>query len=304
MKNEIFNEKIKGFIVNINGQLTSGDKAKISIFDRGLLFGDSIYEVTSTINRKILFFTEHLNRLFNSADLISLPLNFSNDEIVQESIKTLEKLNCDNAYIRIIITRGLSFPSIDPTQFIANNLIIICMPSLNEPTFWQEEGIKVIIGNTIRNHKRSIDPNAKSGNYLNNIMALSEAKRRGFSDTIMCNSDGVITEGTTNNIWLIKNGVYKTPSLDSGLLKGITREKILTILKKKNLPIQETKITPEELINSEECFISSSTRGIVPITQINDKIIGDGTAGKKTKLLFDYYQEFLLQEMDKTPYSF
>lgn len=270
--------------------------AKISVFDRGFLFGDSIYEVTDAYDYTPLFIEEHLDRLWVSASKIFMPITFTRSELKIEIEKTLKKLNEKRAYIRLIITRGEGEITLDPTLSNTNNLIIICKKLNDNPSWWYSRGVEVIVANTLRNSSLSMDPSIKSGNYLNNILAYNEAVTQGAYDAVMLNHEGHVTEGTTNNIWMIKDGVIKTPPLKAGLLSGITRAKLLEICKENNMKFLETNITETEFKEADEAFLTSSTKRIVPIVKVGDKVIGNGKPGTQTLLLLsEYLKKFNLR---------
>lgn len=269
-RQEKFTQFIQSTTVNINGHLSPSKDASISIFDRGFLYGDSIYEVTYSINGHLIFFEEHLNRLYNSASLLNMEIFLSREQIIEEALKTLSASKIERAYVRIIITRGETEINLDPSASFKNNFVIIVKPQPEYPAENYTHGLKMVISSVLRNDRKSINPNAKSGNYLNNVMAMSEAKKLGADDAIMVNPHGFVTEGTTSNIWLVKDGIIKTPPETSGLLKGITREKVLEICKDNHYPLAVTELMPEDILEADEVFITSSTKGIMPIYQVND----------------------------------
>lgn len=289
-------------LVSINGEIKTPKDANISIFDRGFLFGDSVYEVTSITENCPMFFDEHYERLINSAALIGLELRFPKKEILNQIYQLYEKTKYSQSYVRIIVTRGIGEISLDYNNCHDHSLIIIIKELPENPKTWYQNGVHMMISSILRNDKRSMDPNAKSGNYLNNILALNEAKKAGAYDAIMVNNDGFVTEGSTNNIWMIKDEKFITPSLECGLLKGITRTKIIKLLNEHNLPIHEAKISPTEILSSDEAFLTSATKSVIPITQINDTIIGDGNPGKWTKHISEIYQKFI--EKHRSSFSF
>lgn len=260
--------------VNINGEITPAEAASISIFDRGFLYGDSIYEVTYSEDRKLIFFEDHLNRLYNSASLLGMNIFLSRDEIIEESLKTLKESNLDRAYIRIILTRGETEIGLDPSGSYRNNLAIIVKPQPEYPQIQYTQGLKLFLSNVVRNNREALDPNAKSGNYLNNVMAIKEAKNQGFDDAVMVNGNGKITEGTSFNIWVVKDSIIYTPPVSSGLLKGITRDKVIEICRDTDFAIKEVEFEPDFLMTADEVFITSSTKGIMSIKQINDTSFG------------------------------
>lgn len=285
-------------VVNINGEIFSPSDAKISIFDRGFLFGDSVYEVAYSQENVIIFYDDHIQRLYNSASLIGMQIYLGENYIKEQIIKTLKVKNISESYIRVILTRGESQINLDPSCSFKNNLIIIVGPKPVYPLAQYQNGLNLIIVNTLRNNIKATNPNAKSGNYLNNVLAVNEAKSLGVDDAIMLNDKNEVTEGPTFNIWMIKDGIFATPPLKSGLLRGITREKVIYILKKNNLPFSENVIYADQLLDADEIFITSSTRGIMPISKINDKIFGNNlndwpNIAKISKL----YNEFINNEV-------
>jgi branched-chain amino acid aminotransferase len=280
-------------LININGDITGKEDAKISVFDRGFLFGDSIYEVTLTYDSVLFKIEEHFDRLWESAASLALHISHSRKELVYEINKTLTKLNEKRAYIRIIITRGEGMIGLDPNLASKNNLIIICKSLPENPTWWYQSGVEMIIANTLRNPKESMDPSIKSGNYLNNVLAYAEAKDRGAFDAIMLNREGFITEGTTNNIWIVKNNELITPPLAAGLLSGITRQTLIQLTKQHNLAISERNFTANDLYSADEAFLTSSTKELVPIIKVDEKSIGSGTPGPHIKNLHQIYKNHI-----------
>lgn len=291
--------------VNINGEITDGHKATLSIFDRGFLYGDSIYDVTISAERSIVFLEDHIERLFRSAALIDLHVYYSREQIIEEVLRTLKVANRDHAYIRIILTRGETSITLDPSVSFSNNLIIIVKEKKIYPKKFYQEGVYLLISNTIRNHIRSVNPNAKSGNYLNNVMAMSEARKLGADDALMVNSQGEITEGTTFNVWCIKDNKIYTPGLKSGLLEGITRAKVLEIGRQHNIPIHVDSISVDFILNADEVFITSSMRGVIPVSRINDhqyQIFKEKDSF--TRKIMTLYSELINNEVKQTNYKY
>ncbi len=284
-------------IININGKIVPSSEAKISIFDRGFLFGDSVYEVLRTYNHIPFLLQEHLDRLQNSANIIALPINYSLKELKQILHTTLQhfwqKTPQYEAYIRLIITRGEGGLTLDPTEQIKNNLIIIIKPQLPNPPQWYTEGVKFIIAENQKTPKQTIDPNCKSGNHLPHVLALQQARMRGAFDAIMLNQYGMITEGTSNNIWIVKDKIIMTPPLQSGILEGLTRKTIINILQEQQIPFKQTALYPQDAYQAEECFFTSSTREIVPIVEIDGYKIGTGKPGPVYQRLHKLYHQFI-----------
>lgn len=291
--------------VNINGVITPSEQASISVFDRGFLYGDSIYEVTYSEDNCLIFFHDHLERLYNSASLLGMSIFLSRDMIVSESLKTLKASKLSRAYIRIIITRGETEIGLDPNNSFKNNLIIIVKPQPKYPTTQYDNGLKLFLSNVVRNNRKALDPNAKSGNYLNNVLAIKEAKNQGFDDAIMLNHSGMVTEGTSFNIWAVKDNIVYTPPVSSGLLRGITREKTIEICHEASIILDHTEFDANFLQNADEVFITSSTKGIMPICQIGEKRYGNCIADwPTTKNLLEKYADIIENEKSVSEYKY
>lgn len=282
---------MKNEIVSINGTLMDPSEATISVFDRGFLYGDSIYEVTLTYDKKPSFMDEHLDRLEHSANSLMMKLQFSRERIKEEIQKCIDAVDSKRLYIRLIITRGCGAIGLDPNLADEQNFIILCKDLPNYPVEWYENGVDLVVADVRRNPKKAIDPSIKSGNYLNNVMAMAQAQQKGAYDAVMLNFHGQVTEATTSNIWLVKNKVLMTPPITSGLLGGITRKALLSIAEEQNMAFEEVNFTVAELKAADEVFLSSSTKELVPVAKIDGSPIGTGKPGEMTKKLHQLYLE-------------
>ncbi len=290
--------------ININGKIVGEDEAKISVFDRGFLFGDSIYDVTYSNSRSFVFLDEHLDRLWNSAKLIGMDMQVSREEIITRLMETAKAANLDEAYARIIVTRGESDLNIGTADF-KQNVVIFIKPNIQYAPELYERGLHLSLVSRFRNDKRSLDPNAKSGNYLNNILALQEAKQSGADDAIMANQAGEVTEGTTFNVWIVKDGKVMTPHPTSGLLKGITRAKVMDLCIANNFNFEERAISTQELIDADEIFITSATKGIMPVYKLNAKIYAETSAQRPvTEALRKCYIELIEKHINSGVHSY
>lgn len=280
-------------LVNINGKIVSSEEATVSVFDRGFLYGDSIYEVTMTMDNIPFMVEAHLDRLEKSAQKIALPLPMPRQQIVDELIRLVKKLGAKKCYVRIVCTRGEGEITLDPTKPLTGNFILIAKELLPNPKTWYQQGVWMVVADVVKKHQRATDPSVKSGNYLNNVMAMAEAKKAGAFDAIMLNHQGMVSEGTTSNIWIVEGDSFITPPLDAGLLGGITRQSLLDLGRAKKLSMSEQNFNPDRLKNADEVFLTSTTKEIVPIVKIDDKIIGSGQPGVNTKKLHALYQELM-----------
>lgn len=284
---------MEDFFVNINGTLFPGQEAKISVFDRGFLYGDSVYEATRTFNKRPFRIDQHIDRLFLSAEKISLSPTYSKEVILSEVLKTIEASPFENATIRIVLTRGTNQDlGLDPELSGPNNLVIFTKRIKPNPAWWTTDGISMIF------YQKKILASGslpKTGNYQENILANKEARERGFYDAFMVNTDGHITEGTTSNAWMIKDGILFTPPLSDGVLDGLTRRALFEMGRRQMLPLPlvEKSLGKEDFLSADECFITSTTRNIVPVTKIESRLIGSGKPGKLTLELLLRYLEFV-----------
>jgi branched-chain amino acid aminotransferase len=286
------------YFVSINGQATDSETASISIFDHGFLFGDSVYEVVRTIDGRIFAWQAHIDRLFHSARQIGLELPWSREKLRQEVIQILARSQLQSeAYVRLVITRGVGELNIDPSSCQAPTRILIAkaLPSL--PSEAYKTGVALSLVKTKRNSKHATNPGIKSGNYLNNVLALMEARSNEALEAVMLNENGHITECTTSNIFLVKDSTIFTPSLDCGLLAGVTRGLVIDSARVHGQAVQEGRLSAADLLSADEVFITSTTRDVVPISSIDDKRLAP-IPGSITKRISQLYQNEVRNHLD------
>jgi branched-chain amino acid aminotransferase len=281
---------MENFIININQEIFDETTAKISVLDRGFLYGDSVYEATRTFNRRPFRLDQHIDRLFSSAEKIYLEPTLSKQEIITEIQKTISASTHENVSIRIILTRGdNSDLGLDPELASSNNLVIITKEIKPNPAWWYENGVAMIF---YQKKSSNVGPLPKAGNYIENMLAYREAKQKSAFDSIMINPEGFVSEGTTSNIWMVKNNCIYTPPLSVGILEGLTRKTLLEIMP----TIEEKKLTPEDFLAADECFISSTTRDLIPVISIDNHKIGTGAPGPKTTKLLSLYRAYVTKD--------
>lgn len=258
-------------IIVVNGQWAKPLDAKISVLDRGLLFGDNVFEVCVGFGRKILDMDKHLNRLRNSAALIDLPIPWSDEELSFELHSVAEKLGFKKIYLRLMVTRGNGLGLECDGEDGPSKIIYGLKPTLVSERFY-EEGIKLALKTSDKNSRGE---RAKTGNYLDSIIAIKRSKSQGFDDILWCNTDGEITESSTANIFFIArqgdNVEIVTPSIQSGLLKGITRETLRELLIRARIPVREEIIYKDELAKFDEAFVCSTVKGLIPVQMIGNQ---------------------------------
>ena len=283
--------------IYIDGNYYSKDEAKISVFDHGLLYGDGIFEGIRIYNGKAFMLKAHIKRLFECAKAIMLQIPHSAEEltdIVKESIQKNDMhKDGSTGYIRLIITRGPGDLGLDPAKCEKAGVIIITGQITLYPAEYYSKGIKIITSSVRRNSADSIDPKIKSLNYLNNILAKIEAKNSGCLEAIILNKNGYVAECTGDNIFIIKNGILHTPDISNGALNGITRDSILKIAKKSGIETREGNLTLFDIYNADECFLTGSGAEIMPVTEVDSRIIENGLPGEITLKLLDDYRKMV-----------
>lgn len=285
--------------INFNGSIQ--DEAFISVLDHGFLFGDSVYEVVATHGNKLCFLEAHLARLRNSAAGISLEIPSEDEWFVEQISRTVQSANFEETYIRIIVTRGVGEIDIDPGSCDRPNIIIIAAPAKVYPHNYYEKGIDLALVSVKRNARESLNPGIKTGNYLNNILAKMEANRLGAQDALMLNAEGVLTEGTTSNFFFVNEGKLFTPSLDCGILSGITRDVAIQLALENGIPLEEGHWPPEELTHAEEAFVTGTVKKIMPATRLDGKPIGNGKPGPITARFMRLYDQLLDEKYGMQP---
>lgn len=280
------------YAISINGEFVNEAEAKISVLDHGFLFGDSIYEVVRTVNGKLFAADRHLRRLHNSADSLAMPLQQPDEFYLDLWRKLHAQRSGGESYLRVIVTRGVGPLTLDFTQCEKQTVVGIGK-LLNK---WPDEdyaaGCKIVLAQVRRNPKQSTDPAIKSGNYLNNVLALKEARAEGATEAVMLNVQGHVTEATTSNIFMVKDGVVKTPALAEGLLEGVTRGFVFEVCRELGIPCEEAAFTGEEMLNADEVFLTGTTRDVMPVGRIGEQKI-KLTPGSLTIKIANAYHEVL-----------
>jgi branched-chain amino acid aminotransferase len=277
-------------IVNLNGNITAEAYAVISVFDHGFLYGEGVYETLRTYQGEPFLFDRHMLRLRRSASMLALPIPLSDAEIDGRFRDTMHAAGLDGgpdreAYIRLLVTRGVGDLSYDLGVCPSPSIVIIVKPQVDPPADAYEHGVAVVIVSTVRNHPETVNPMIKSNNLLNNALGMQEAVKRGGFEGVMRNYRGEIAECTTSNLFVVKNGAALTPPLAAGLLPGITREFLFEVGEERKIPVREAVLHDEDLFGADEAFLTSTTRELVPIVRVDDRPIGAGTPGPVTLAL-------------------
>lgn len=257
----------------INEKIVAAHEAHISVYDHGLLYGDGVFEGLRFYGGKVFKLEAHLLRLQQSADAIALKIPYSLQRIQQAISQLIAEYPRDSGYLRLVVTRGKGSLGIDPQKCPTASLFIIAddLQVIHNPD--PDSGVKLLVASTRRMPAECLDPAIKSLNYLNNILARIEANKAGMDEAVMLNLQGFVTEGTVDNIFMIKDGILMTPKLSDGLLQGITRDTILQIAEKMGIPTQQTSLTIDDFLQAEECFLTGTGAELIPVRQINQHVL-------------------------------
>jgi len=283
--------------VYINGKFYDKHEAKITVFDHGLLYGDGVFEGIRTYNRLVFKLKEHIDRLFESAHSIILQIPLNKEQLIKAVISTLKANNLKDAYVRLLVTRGEGDLGLDPRKCIGKATIIIIADKIAlYPEKLYKKGLKIITVPTVRTFPEALNPQIKSLNYLNNILAKIEAINAGFDEAIMLDSLGYVAECTGDNIFIVKRNHLYTPPQCMGTLRGITRDTVLEIARKDKIPVHEHVLTRHEVYIADECFLTGTAAEIIPVVEVDGRVIGGGKPGSLTLKLMKKFKGLTKKE--------
>ncbi len=266
----------------INGKLLPKEQATVSVYDRGLLYGDGIFEGIRAYNGRVFRMKEHLDRLWDSARAIALEIPISKEEMDKAIYETLKANDLPHGYIRLIVTRGAGSLGLNPFNSSNPQVIIIADTIALYPPELYESGLEIVTASTIRNHPAALNARIKSLNYLNNIMAKVEALNAGCKEALMLNHKGEVSECTGDNIFLIKDGTLFTPPMSAGILGGITRDAVMELAAAAERECQEVTLTRHDVYVADECFLTGTAAEVIPVVKIDGRPLGDGKPGPVT----------------------
>lgn len=275
--------------IYLNGKWVDAQKAQISVYDHGLLYGDGVFEGIRSYSGLVFKLKEHVERLFESAHTLMLKIPLTQEEMRQAVVETLRVNKLTDAYIRLVVTRGVGDLGLDPRKCNAPTIFIITDKIVLYPARVYKEGMSIVTVPTPRNLPEALNPQIKSLNYLNNILAKIEATNAGVEEALMLSAHGYVAECTGDNIFIVRKGVLLTPPPYAGILKGITRQAVMELASKSRIPVREQMLTRHDLFNAQECFLTGTAAEIAPIARIDGRVIGQGRPGKITlKLMHDF----------------
>ncbi len=273
----------------IDGKYYEKEKAKISVFDHGLLYGDGVFEGIRAYHGRVFKLAEHVERLFCSAKAILLTIPMTPEAVAKAVVDTCRRNKIRDGYIRLLVTRGEGTLGLDPRRCPKASVIIIAATIQLYPQEFYEKGLTIITVPTTRNLHSALNPAIKSLNYLNNILAKIEAQNGGCEEAVMLNSEGFVSEGTGDNLFIVKGGRLLTPPLSAGTLYGITRATVMELAVESGVAVSEPNLTRYDLFNADECFLTGTGAEIVPVVKIDGRVIGTGKPGPLTRQLEERY---------------
>ena len=283
--------------INVNGRIAYGTDATIPVLDHGFLYGEGVYEVCRTYHGHPLLLDRHMRRMRNSAEMIALPVPFTNGEALALVTETLAAgslatpgLPGPEAYVRLLLTRGVGELSYDPASCPCPTVVVIVKPHVEPAADIYDEGVRVSLVPIVRNHPLSLNPLIKSNNLLNNALAMQNALKQGAFEAVMRNHRGEIAECSQSNLFVVKGGTAITPPIDAGLLAGITREFLFEVAQEMGVPMAESLVRDEDLLGADEAFLTSTTREVVPIVLVDDHRVGSGRPGPVTRALLEGFR--------------
>jgi branched-chain amino acid aminotransferase len=284
--------------VFVNGRITAETDAVVPVFDHGFLYGEGVYEVCRTYFGRPFLFDRHLRRLRASADRIALTLPFDDEAVADWIDRTLVAADLrpwrpdhDDAYIRLLVTRGIGELTYDPAACRTPTVVIIARPFQGPPAAAYERGVTVALVSIQRNAPAALNPLIKSNNLLNNALAMQEALRFGAIEAVMRNQRGELAEMSQSNLFVVRGGRVSTPPLTAGLLAGITREYALELCRGLDIEAVEATLRDDDLLGADEAFLTSTTREIMPIVRVGEAVVGAGVPGPITRRLMDAFSQ-------------
>jgi branched-chain amino acid aminotransferase len=282
--------------VYVNGAITPADKAVIPVYDHGFVYGEGVYETLRTYNRVPFLYERHMRRLRASAQHLHLDVPFDDEQLYRDIERTVDAAGeLPEAYIRVLLTRGVGELTYDITATPIPSVVIIVRPIDEVPARVLNQGIRISLVSVLRNHPGSVNPIIKSNNLLNNALAMQEAHRRGGEEGLMRNYRGELSECSQSNFFMVRGGVVLTPKSEAGLLEGVTRAFMFDVGRDAGIEVRAETLYPKDLETADEAFITSTTRELSPVVQIDERVIATGRPGPITLTLLDGYRRRALE---------
>ena len=289
-------------LIYIDGEYYPKSQAKISVYDHGFLYGDGVFEGIRAYNGVVFKLREHIARLYASAHVLMLKIPLTQEQMVQAVVDTCRKNKLKDAYIRLVVTRGIGDLGLDPRKCGEATVIVIADTIVLHEDEAKVKGITALVSWVRRDPVDGTSHEVKSLNYLNSVMAKIEANMSGADEAICLNKEGCLAEGVGENVFVVKNGKIVTPPTAAGALEGITAKAVFALAKKLGYDISEANVTPAMLFNADELFFTGTAAEIVPIREVNWRKIGEGTAGPVARRLMTEFKKVVLDPKEGVPF--
>jgi branched-chain amino acid aminotransferase len=283
------NEMSEG-AVWIDGVLQPAQQARVSVFDRGFLYGDSAFEVMRTYDKRPFREAAHVERLRRSCERLLIALPRSDRELSEIIASAIAASDLPECYVRVMVTRGVGPMNIDLAQATQPSILVFALTLTPLAPSVYANGIAVGLSRAARATDGTRAVGAKTSNYLGSVLALHEVKQRGAQEALILGPTGEVIEGATSNVFVVRGGELLTPPIDAGILAGITRQTVLEVAAEQALPVRETQLHPSDLYQADEVFITSTVREVVPVVRVDDKLIRDGRPGAVTARVLAGYR--------------
>jgi len=280
-------------LIYLDGAYVPREEAKVSVFDHGYLYGDGVFEGIRSYDGRVFKLMEHLQRLFEGAHHIMLEVPITLEEMAEATLETMRRNNLKNAYIRIVVSRGVGDLGLDPRKCPRATVVIIADKISLFPQEHYEKGLAVMTAATRQRCSNTLEPRIKSLNYLNNILVKIEAAHAGMMEAIMLNSQGYVVEGSGSNVFIVnKQGELITPPMYLGILEGITRNTALELARGEGIPVKEDIFTRHDLYTAQECFLTGTAAELIPVISIDRRVVGKGVPGPLTQKLMTLFHAY------------
>lgn len=295
----MFPDPIHESTLYVNGEFVPSGRAKISVFDHVILYGDGVYDTMCAWNYAIFKLKEHVDRLYESAHAIKLRIPLPKEQMSQIIVETVRRNHLCNAYVKVVVTRGVGAqPLLSPANCVPG-VIVFAVPYMSQAGGAGETGIKMIVSSVRRVPNECISTKIKSCNYLNHVLVRMEANEAGADDGIELDLEGYVCEAPGYNVFAAKEGGLVTPA--DNILIGVTRQTVMELAREQNVPVSVGRVQVFDLYNADEIFLSSTAGGIVPVVQLDGRVIGSGKPGSVTKVIQESYVALLESGKQSTP---
>ncbi|MCF6411469.1 branched-chain-amino-acid transaminase [Pseudalkalibacillus salsuginis] len=282
--------------IYLNGHFVNKNEAVVSVYDHGFLYGDGVFEGIRMYDGNIFRLKEHVDRLYDSAKSIMLDIPKSKDELTEIIAETLRRNDLRNAYIRVVVSRGVGNLGLDPSSCRDPQIIVIAEQLALFPKKLYEAGIEIATVASRRNRADVLSPKVKSLNYLNNILVKIEANLAGVSEALMLNDQGYVAEGSADNVFIVKGNVIKTPPGYVGALEGITRNAIIEIAQLLGFEMREEVFTRHDVYTADEVFLTGTAAEVIGVVKVDGRQVGDGRPGEYTNKLLEAFRKTVTED--------